>query len=80
MCPLWTKDLDAEHEKAMREAAVAEAAKVEAESATSKVSQEAKVAGLFGDEDARKQRADKTKVHIDVDSILQAPNKKRRAA
>ena len=53
----------------MREAAVAEAARVEAESTV-----QSKKVGLFGNE---AQNA--TQVKIDVESILQAPAKRRRA-
>jgi hypothetical protein len=69
-CALYTKDLDAIHEKNMREAAMAEAAKIEAEGLGT---QQPKVAGLFGGAEEVKPTATK----VDVESILRAPPAKR---
>lgn len=74
VCPLWTKDLDAEHEKNMREAALAEAKRVEAEASAASSQRQTKKAGLFGQEGKPKSAAN---VNIDVDSILQAPKRRR---
>lgn len=73
MCPLWTKDLNAIHSKEVRDAAVAEAARVEAESAEAAATTETKRTSMFADDDGDKKPAAVAKVHIDVESILQAP-------
>lgn len=71
-CPLWTKDLDAEHNKEMREAALKEAKLVAEESAGS-IAVSTKKAGLF---DSKGEHAASVKVKpIDVESILQAPKR-----
>ena len=70
-CPLWTKDLDAIHAKEVRDAAVSEAARVEAESAKF-VPEEKKAAAMFDDGDKKPAAVPKS-VHVDVDRILQAP-------
>lgn len=70
-CPLWTKDLDAIHAKEVRDAAVSEAARVEAESANA-IPVANKAAAMFDDGD-KKPAAVPRSVHVDVDRILRAP-------
>ncbi|CAB9510225.1 protein ligase RNF216 [Seminavis robusta] len=77
-CPLWTKDLDATHNKEMREAALSEAARLEAEASASGLQQQEKKAGLFGQTEDKAKSLQPAKVKVDVESILQAP--KARAA
>jgi hypothetical protein len=69
-CPLWTKDLDAVHNKEMREAALQEA-KLVAEETAGSISLQTKKVGLF---DSKGEQTAAAKVKpIDVESILQAP-------
>jgi hypothetical protein len=71
-CPLWTKDLDAEHNREMREAALQEAKRV-AEEIAGSIALHTKKAGLFGSKDEDTASA-KVKP-IDVESILQVPKR-----
>ena len=77
-CPLYTTD-PKEDERRSREAALAEAKRVEEEMAAkfAKSVSDEKKPQLFGVEDDRKQPAKPKNVHIDVDSILRGPGRRR---
>ena len=64
--------MDAIHAKEVREAALSEAERVEAESSRATITEEKKAAAMFDDGD-RKPAAVPRSVRIDVDRILQAP-------
>ena len=72
MCPLWTTDLAAIHAKEVRDAAMAEAARVEAEGAKAKEMEDSKKTALFASNDEDRKPA-AVAPRIDVDAILQAP-------
>lgn len=73
-CALYTKDAE-EDARRMREAAMAEAKRVEEEMGAN-TSQKEKNKGLFTQTEPRQSAKPSASFHVDVDSILKAPTRK----